>query len=166
MTSTTRPPRTRCSTSPRRSPRRSPPGAPVVALESTIISHGMPYPHNVAMAREVEQIVRDGGAVPATIAVLDGRPTVGLSDDELELLGSDERHPQGQRPRPPARRRHRRPRGDDGGEHDAHRRRSPASGCSSPAASAACTRAPRTRWTSRPTSPSSPAPRSPSSRPA
>ncbi len=64
-------------------------GDPVVALESTIISHGMPYPHNVAMAREVEQIVRDGGAVPATIAVLDGRPTVGLDDDELELLGSN-----------------------------------------------------------------------------
>ncbi len=64
-------------------------GAPVVALESTIISHGMPYPQNVAMAREVEQIVRDGGAVPATIAVLHGRPTIGLSDDELELLGSD-----------------------------------------------------------------------------
>ena len=64
-------------------------GTPVVALESTIISHGMPYPQNVAMAREVEQIVRDGGAVPATIAVLDGRPTIGLDDDELELLGSD-----------------------------------------------------------------------------
>jgi pseudouridine-5'-phosphate glycosidase len=64
-------------------------GAPVVALESTIISHGMPYPQNVAMAREVEQIVRDGGAVPATIAVLNGRPTIGLDDAELELLGSD-----------------------------------------------------------------------------
>ena len=63
-------------------------GTPVVALESTIISHGMPYPANVAMAREVEQIVRDGGAVPATIAVLNGVPTVGLSADELEMLGS------------------------------------------------------------------------------
>ncbi|MFT4264529.1 MAG: pseudouridine-5'-phosphate glycosidase [Nocardioides sp.] len=63
-------------------------GRPVVALESTIISHGMPYPRNVAMAREVEQIVRDGGAVPATIAILDGVPRIGLSDDELELLGS------------------------------------------------------------------------------
>jgi pseudouridylate synthase len=61
-------------------------GRPVVALESTIISHGMPYPANVAMAREVEGIVREGGAVPATIAVLDGVPRVGLSDDELELL--------------------------------------------------------------------------------
>jgi pseudouridine-5'-phosphate glycosidase len=63
-------------------------GAPVVALESTIISHGMPYPDNVAMAREVEGIVRDGGAVPATIAVLDGRPRVGLGDRDLELLAS------------------------------------------------------------------------------
>ncbi len=64
-------------------------GRPVVALESTIISHGMPYPQNVGMAREVEGIVREGGAVPATIAVIGGRPTVGLSDDELELLASD-----------------------------------------------------------------------------
>ncbi|HET7760782.1 MAG TPA: pseudouridine-5'-phosphate glycosidase [Phycicoccus sp.] len=65
-------------------------GRPVVALESTIISHGMPYPQNVAMAREVEQIVRDGGAVPATIAILDGRPTVGLSDEQLEMFGADD----------------------------------------------------------------------------
>jgi len=64
-------------------------GLPVVALESTIISHGMPYPQNVAMATEVEQIIRDGGAVPATIAVLSGRPRVGLTADDLELLASD-----------------------------------------------------------------------------
>lgn len=64
-------------------------GRPVVALESTIISHGMPYPDNVAMAQEVEHIVRDHGAVPATVAVLHGRPRVGLSADDLELLGSD-----------------------------------------------------------------------------
>ena len=63
-------------------------GAPVVALESTIISHGMPYPQNVAMATEVEQIVRDHGAVPATIAVLDGVPRIGLEKDDLELLAS------------------------------------------------------------------------------
>ncbi len=63
---------------------------PVVALESTIISHGMPYPQNVAMAREVEGIVREHGATPATIAVLHGRPRIGLSSDDLELLGSDE----------------------------------------------------------------------------
>ena len=62
-------------------------GRPVVALESTIISHGMPYPQNVQTAREVEQIIRDGGAVPATIAVLDGRIRIGLSEAELELLG-------------------------------------------------------------------------------
>ncbi|HTJ71383.1 MAG TPA: pseudouridine-5'-phosphate glycosidase [Actinospica sp.] len=64
-------------------------GRPVVALESTIISHGMPYPQNVAMATEVEQIIRDGGAVPATIAVLDGRPRVGLTSEDLELLATD-----------------------------------------------------------------------------
>ncbi|WP_134740508.1 pseudouridine-5'-phosphate glycosidase [Nocardioides sp. 503] len=66
-------------------------GRPVVALESTIISHGMPYPQNVAMAVEVEGIVREYGAVPATIAVLDGRPRIGLSPDDLELLAS---HPE------------------------------------------------------------------------
>jgi pseudouridine-5'-phosphate glycosidase len=64
-------------------------GRPVVALESTIISHGMPYPQNVAMATEVEDIVRAHGAVPATIAVLGGTPRVGLSADDLELLASD-----------------------------------------------------------------------------
>ncbi|MET0525344.1 MAG: pseudouridine-5'-phosphate glycosidase [Nocardioides sp.] len=64
-------------------------GRPVVALESTIISHGMPYPQNVAMAREVEGIIRDLGVVPATVAVLGGRPRIGLDDDGLELLGSD-----------------------------------------------------------------------------
>jgi pseudouridine-5'-phosphate glycosidase len=64
-------------------------GRPVVALESTIISHGMPYPDNVKMATEVEQIVRDNGAVPATIALLDGIPRAGLSPDDLELLASD-----------------------------------------------------------------------------
>jgi pseudouridine-5'-phosphate glycosidase len=63
-------------------------GRPVVALESTIISHGMPYPQNVAMATEVEGIIREQGAVPATIAVLGGRPRVGLGADDLELLAS------------------------------------------------------------------------------
>ena len=62
-------------------------GRPIVALESTIISHGMPYPQNVEMAREVEALIRSHGAVPATIAVLDGRPRIGLSDDDLEMLG-------------------------------------------------------------------------------
>ncbi|MFK7600963.1 pseudouridine-5'-phosphate glycosidase [Deinococcus sp. SM5_A1] len=64
-------------------------GKPVVALESTIISHGMPYPQNVDMARGVEQIVRDNGATPATIAVLGGRLKVGLTPDELEKLATD-----------------------------------------------------------------------------
>nr|WP_297524246.1 pseudouridine-5'-phosphate glycosidase [uncultured Roseateles sp.] len=62
-------------------------GRPLVALESTIISHGMPYPQNVQTAREVETIVREHGAVPATIAVLDGKIRVGLNDAQLELLG-------------------------------------------------------------------------------
>ena len=63
-------------------------GSPVVALESTIISHGMPFPRNVAMATEVEQLVRAEGAVPATIAVLDGRCHVGLDADELHALAT------------------------------------------------------------------------------
>ncbi|CAM3408726.1 pseudouridine-5'-phosphate glycosidase [Nocardioides dubius] len=63
-------------------------GRPVVALESTIISHGMPYPQNVEMAREVEEIVRQNGAVPATIAILDGVPRIGLTPDDLEVLAS------------------------------------------------------------------------------
>lgn len=62
-------------------------GRPVVALESTIISHGMPYPANVETARKVEQLVRDRGAVPATIAILDGKLKAGLSDEEIEFLG-------------------------------------------------------------------------------
>jgi pseudouridylate synthase len=63
-------------------------GAPVVALESTIISHGMPYPQNVETATGVEQVVRDLGAVPATIAVLGGRPRIGLGSADLELLAT------------------------------------------------------------------------------
>ena len=62
-------------------------GQPVVALESTIISHGMPYPRNVETALGVEQVVRDQGAIPATIAIIDGRCRVGLSADELEYFG-------------------------------------------------------------------------------
>ena len=61
---------------------------PIVALESTIISHGMPFPQNVEMATEVERIIREGGAVPATIAVLDGRPRIGLTGDDLHLLAT------------------------------------------------------------------------------
>lgn len=62
-------------------------GRPVVALESTIISHGMPYPQNVETAMAVEQVVRDGGAVPATIAIMNGRCQVGLSHDQLRYFG-------------------------------------------------------------------------------
>ena len=62
-------------------------GRPVVALESTIISHGMPYPRNVETALLVEQTIRDNGAVPATIAVIGGRLKAGLSHEEIEYLG-------------------------------------------------------------------------------
>ena len=62
-------------------------GKPVVALESTIISHGMPYPRNVETALLVEQTLRDNGAVPATIAVIGGRLKAGLSKEEIEYLG-------------------------------------------------------------------------------
>ncbi len=60
---------------------------PVIALESTIISHGMPYPKNVETALNVEKIVRDKGVVPATIAILNGKLKVGLTKDEIEYLG-------------------------------------------------------------------------------
>jgi pseudouridylate synthase len=59
-------------------------GEPVVALESTIIAHGMPFPQNLQMAREVESIVRAGGAIPSTIAIINGELRAGLSDSELE----------------------------------------------------------------------------------
>lgn len=62
-------------------------GKPIVALESTIISHGMPYPKNVETALNVEEIVRENGAIPATIAIIDGRLKVGLTKDEIEYLG-------------------------------------------------------------------------------
>lgn len=63
-------------------------GAPVVALESTIITHGMPHPENIETARAVEAAVREAGAVPATIAVLDGRLKIGLADDDLTRLAT------------------------------------------------------------------------------
>ena len=62
-------------------------GRPVVALESTIISHGMPYPQNVETALNVERIIRENGAVPATIAVIKGRLKAGLSHEEIDYLG-------------------------------------------------------------------------------
>ena len=62
-------------------------GRPVVALESTIISHGMPYPQNVETALNVEKVVRDNGAVPATIAIIGGKLKVGISKEEIDHLG-------------------------------------------------------------------------------
>jgi pseudouridine-5'-phosphate glycosidase len=64
-------------------------GRPVVALESTIIAHGLPRPRNLAVAEELEALVRANGAVPATIAVLDGRPHVGLTGAQLERIAED-----------------------------------------------------------------------------
>src|SRR5690242_11810570 len=65
-------------------------GGAVVALESTLIAHGLPWPLNLETAQAAEQAVRDAGAVPATIAVYHGRPTVGLSEAELEDLAHSE----------------------------------------------------------------------------
>jgi len=64
-------------------------GKPVVALESTIISHGMPYPKNVETALAVEEVIRNSGAIPATIAIMNGKCYVGLSKDEIELFGKE-----------------------------------------------------------------------------
>lgn len=63
-------------------------GRPVVALESTIISHGFPYPKNVELANRMEEVIRDKGAEAATIAIIDGRIKVGLTEDELQVLAS------------------------------------------------------------------------------
>jgi pseudouridylate synthase len=63
---------------------------PVVALESTILTHGLPRPRNLEVARDAEALLRDAGVVPATIGVVDGRPTVGLSPDQLERLAADD----------------------------------------------------------------------------
>jgi pseudouridine-5'-phosphate glycosidase len=62
---------------------------PIVALESTIISHGMPYPQNVEMATEVENIIRENGAVPATIAIMDGKIKIGLEESDLLKLATE-----------------------------------------------------------------------------
>ena len=65
-------------------------GRPVVALETTLIAHGLPRPQNLEVAHRVEQIVREEGALAATIAVVDGRPTVGLSDEQLQRIATDD----------------------------------------------------------------------------
>lgn len=62
-------------------------GRPVVALESTIISHGMPYPRNVKCALEVEKVIRDNGAIPATIGIINGEPIIGMTPEEIEEFG-------------------------------------------------------------------------------
>ncbi len=64
-------------------------GKQIVALESTIISHGMPYPRNVETAKNCEQIIRDNGCVPATIAILNGKLKIGLNPEDLEFLGKE-----------------------------------------------------------------------------
>ncbi|MDM8127275.1 pseudouridine-5'-phosphate glycosidase [Paraclostridium benzoelyticum] len=64
-------------------------GLPVVALESTIISHGMPYPKNIEMAKTVSKIIRENGAIPATIAIINGVLKVGLTTEEIEFLGTN-----------------------------------------------------------------------------
>lgn len=63
-------------------------GQPVVALESTVISHGLPWPHNLELAQSLEALVRENGAIPATIAIIDGQPKAGLSLDEIEQLAT------------------------------------------------------------------------------
>lgn len=65
-------------------------GAPVVALESTVVTHGLPHPQNLQLARDMEKTVRDSGAIPATIAVLDGKIRLGLLDEELVRLSESE----------------------------------------------------------------------------
>ena len=60
---------------------------PIVALESTIISHGMPYPKNVETALQVQKIIKENGAIPATIAIINGKLKVGLTDEEIDYLG-------------------------------------------------------------------------------
>ena len=62
---------------------------PVVALETTIVSHGMPYPKNVETALNVEKVIREHGAVPATIGIIDGEPIVGMTPEEIELFGKE-----------------------------------------------------------------------------
>ncbi|MBA3453776.1 MAG: pseudouridine-5'-phosphate glycosidase, partial [Deltaproteobacteria bacterium] len=64
-------------------------GTPIVALESTLVAHGLPWPDNHAVARELEDTVRAGGAVPATIAIVDGKACIGLSAEQLEKLARD-----------------------------------------------------------------------------
>jgi pseudouridine-5'-phosphate glycosidase len=117
-------------------------GHPVVALESTLLAHGLPAPRNRDVADELEAVVRANGAVPATVAVLDGAPRLGLSAAELDRVCG------GGMAKLSAR---------DLGVAVGLRRdgATTVSGCSRPAGSAACTAEPATRGTSPPTSPRS-----------
>jgi pseudouridine-5'-phosphate glycosidase len=63
-------------------------GRPVVALESTVIAHGLPRPQNLQTAHRLQEVVREGGAIPATIAIIDGKPSIGLNDDQINLLAN------------------------------------------------------------------------------
>ena len=136
-------------------------GRPVVALESTLICHGLPRPRNLELARAVEAAVRAEGAVPATIAIVDGIVRVGLDDDDAGPARPGRRRGQMLAARPGAGAGDGRPGRHHGRRHDPHRRRAPASGSWRPAASAGCIAAARAASTSRPTCTSSPAPASP-----
>ncbi len=119
-------------------------GKPVVALESTIITHGMPYPQNLEMAKNVEAVVRKHGAVPATIAIMDGRFAVGRIGGRPGAAGAGRR--QGRQGLAAGRRgllvkgAHG---GHDGGDHHADRGAGRHQGVSPPAALAGCIAAPR-----------------------
>src|ERR1041385_4697619 len=63
-------------------------GRPVVALESTVIAHGLPRPQNLQTAHRLQEVVRDAGATPATIAIIDGKPSIGLNDDQINTLAN------------------------------------------------------------------------------
>ena len=130
-------------------------GRPVVALESTIISHGLPRPANLETALRIEEAVRAAGAVPATIAVVDGRVCVGLDEARLDAVAMRDDVVKVSRARRRDARRARRHRCHHRRQHQPRRARSPASTSSPPAASAASTARPATPGTSRPTSPPS-----------
>ena len=131
-------------------------GRPVVALESTLVSHGLPRPRNLDVAHEVEEAVRAGGAVPATIAVVAGEARVGLDEEALAVVAGGDVVKCGVRDLAPVA-----ARGGHGATtvaSTAHRPRAAGSACSPPAGSAACTAAPARATTSRRTSRRSPGP--------
>ena len=124
-----------------------------MALESTLIAHGLPRGRNLEVARELEAAVRAEGAVPATIAVVEGEVRVGLDDAALEALALGDGLRQGGRARPRAGRRPRRLGRDDGRLHRPPRGARRASACSPPAGWAASIAGRARAGTSRPTSP-------------